>query len=299
MRTSKNTLLKITRAGIFALLSASIMSGSSYAEVENPHQQPCSSADYFKYQHRVKTEPVEGSPDELLILAEQYLSVCQARPEAGRVALKAARNALDTGNAQKAQLYFDLARSRWAVFQRQHRLDYMTTLILNGDAPLAWELRDEEIDLWLSKLSDDQLGEIETIRMRDGLVYKVTYDVFDPAFRETVAWIAVPFGDGFPATISLSSEKSLIGLLKLSLGNEAEGLKQLRLRRCHGSDLLWSDTQGISEQDADEMAIEVAKAYLANPDRVEPSKPHQPIATCFDVDRLLIAPDLETATTRY
>lgn len=299
MSISKKDIFAIICAIVAGLISTLLAHTHSFAQTPDNPSPTCSSADYIDYRYRLKTEPVEGAPAELLAVAEAFLETCNTRPEAGRVALQAARNALDTGDAEKALAYFDMARKRYAAFKQQDRLDYITTLVLNGQTALAWSLRDEEINLWLDELYDDGLAEVETIRLRDGLVHKVTYHAVDSSRRETVAWLAAPFGSGFPATISLSSEKAMISLLKLRLGDAANGLQQLILRRCHGQNFLLSDASGISAEEAQRKAMATAKAYLRNPDGVFKTRPDQPIATCYNMDRLFIAPDPKTATPLY
>lgn len=299
MSEKQKSLLRALCALMAGLVSVLLADRHSLAQTRTEKAPACASIDYIDYQALRRTAPIEGTPAEYLALAEAFLERCAARPEAGRVALQAARHALDTGQARKALDYFNMARIGFASFQRQDRLDYMTALILNGEAPLAWAMRDAEIALWLEKLAFDGLASVETIRLRDGLVYKIVFDAVDPARRESVAWLAAPFGAGFPATISLSADKALIALLKLRAGEAATGLQQLKLRRCHGQDTLASQIDAMTETDAHDRAMAAAKAYLAQPDHVQATAPGQPIATCYHAERLFIAPDPETATSLY
>lgn len=299
MSTRVKSVLKIFCAILAGLVSALLGQTYSFADVAQASTPPCSSADYLAYREELKTVPIEGTPQEHLLLAESFLSKCANRPEVGRVALEAGRNALDSGDAKRALGHYNTARARFGAFQQQDRLDYMTTLILNGEAELAWRLRDEEIKVWLEKLEDDGLAVVKTTRVRDGLIYKVTYEGVDPVRRETDAWLLAPFGAGFPATISLSADQTLAALLKIRLGERAAGLQQLKLRRCHGQVTLMSQADGISMSNARARAMAAAKAYLANPDGVLKTEKDQPIATCFHTDRLFIAPDPETAELLY
>lgn len=299
MSEQKKTYLRYFCAAMAGLVSTLLGYTQAFAQNAPDAPPPCSSADYTNYLSDLETVPIEGTPIEYLGLSEDYLQRCAKRPEAGRVALRAARHALDSGNGEKALSYFDMARARYASFRQQNRLDYITALIVNGQADLAWSLRDEEIQLWLDKLEHDGLADIETLRLRDGLVYKVTYDAVDPTRRETVAWFAAPFEAGFPAMISLSSEDAMVGLAKIRYGEAGAGLKQIKLRRCHGVKTISSQIQGITEEAAHNIAMKAAKAYLAAPDGVAASQQGRPIATCFNVDRLFIAPDPETAQTLY
>ena len=299
MSEKQKTYLRYLCAAMAGIVSTLLGYTQAYAQDGSNPPPHCSNTDYTNYLSDLATVPIEGTPIEYLTLAEDYLQRCATRPEAGRVALRAARNALDAGDAEKALSYFDIARERYASFRQQDRLDYITTLLVNGQQGLAWSLRDEEIQLWLDQLDYDGLADIETLRLRDGLVYKVTYDAVEPTYRETVAWFAAPFDAGFPAMISLSSEDAMIGLAKIRYGEAAAGLKQIKLRRCHGTKTISSQIDGITEEDAHDIAMTAAKAYLAAPDGVTPSPQGQSIATCFNINRLFLAPDPETAQTLY
>lgn len=303
MSQNQKVLLRWVCLVLAGFVSTLLAHTHSFAQsgdtASRPDTAACSSLDYIDYQTSLKTEPVEGAPEEYLRLAEAFLNRCSARPEAGRVALQAARNSLDTGDADKALIYFSLARARFAVFGQQARMDYMTTLILNGQQALAWNLRDLEVEVWLDQLAEDGLASVETIRARDGMIYKVTYDAVHPVRQERLAWLAVPFGAGFPAILSLSSDQELTALMTLRAGEAASGLQQLTLRRCHGRDTLASKLDGIREEDAHANALKHAKAYLARPDSVRPRAPGRPIATCYHVDRLFLAPDPKTALSLY
>ena len=299
MSISKKDVLAIICAIIAGLVSTLLAHSHSFAQTPDDAALVCSHTAYSDYRHRLKTEPIEATPAAHLAIAEAFLDTCGTRPEAGRVALQAARNALDVGNAQKALTYYDMARKRFAAFQQQDRLDYITTLALDDQERLAWSLRDEEIDVWLDELYETGLADVETVRLRDGFVHKVTYNAVDPSRNETVAWLAVPHGAGFPATISLSSETAMIALLKLRVGDAANRLQQLKLRRCHGQDFLLSEADGINEDDAETKAMAAAKAYLRRPDGVRKTAPGEPIATCYNLDRLFISPDPATAKPLY
>ena len=294
----KNTLrvLCATTAGFIAALLAHT---HSFAQTMTGAGQPCSSQDYISYLASLDDEGIEGTPLEHLALGQAFLAKCGTRPEAGRVALRTARNALDAGFPEQALSYFDQARRGFASFRQQDRMDYITALALNGQEDLAWSLRDEEVESWLGRLDHDGLATVETIRLRDGLVYKVTFDAVDPKRREPVAWLALPFGAGFPATISLSSEEAMIALAKIRYGEAGSNLKQVKLHQCHGQVTLINDLDGLSETDAHTIAMEAATAYLAAPDRVAQTNPGQPIASCFALERLFIAPDPATAETLF
>lgn len=299
MSEKQQRILSLICAAMAGIIATLLAHTHSFAQTVEHTPAPCSNQDYIAYLASLESQTIEGTPAEHLALAEAFLSKCHARPEAGRVTLRAARNALDSGLPEKALSYFDQARASFASFRQQDRMDYMTALILNGQEDLAWQLRDEEVNVWLDKLDHDGLAHVETLRLRDGLVYKVSFDAIDPKRRESIAWLALPFGQGFPATISLSSEDAMIALARIRYGEAASRLKQVKLRRCHGQVTLKNDLNDLSEADAHLIAMEAAKVYLSAPDGVLETEPGQPVATCFGLNRLFTAPDPETAKPLY
>jgi hypothetical protein len=295
MSENRKTVLHLICAIVAGLVATLLAHTHSFAQENITDTEPCSQQDYITYLDGLKSHTTEGTPLEHLQLAEAFMAKCRDRPETGRVALRAARNALDAGRSEVALSYFDQARLSFASFTQQNRIDYITTLILNGQENLAWRLRDSEVHGWLEKLDHDGIASVEIIRLRDGLIYKATFDAVDPKRRESLAWLALPDGAGFPATISLSSEDAMIALAKIRYGKAGNSLKQIKLRKCHGQVTLLSDLNDLSETKANTIAMAAAKAYLAAPDRVAKTEPGQPIASCFDLDRLFIAPDPNTA----
>lgn len=278
-------------AGAVALL----LGHDAYAETE----AACSPADYRAYQDALISPSIEGAPHELLEISEGFLHDCPARPEAPRVALAAARQALDSGDAGRALEHFQTALEGGVYFPHQSRMDYITANLANDNDALAWQLRDAEITHWFEELTETGMARIEQIRLRDGLVYRMEFDAVDPGRRVHLAWMAVPFGPGFPVTITSQSEAQLIALLSLRAGPAAESLEQLVLNRCRGRETLYSTLNGLDESDAERRAMEVIKIYLANPDRLEARPAGLPMATCFATDRVFIVPDPVTAVPAY
>ncbi len=287
-------------AGIISIILAHTHSFAAPTQLEDETKPKCDTAGYQSF---IETrDSIQYSDDLLgqLALSKSFLLACPSRPEKGQLALHTARLALDTGQPAVALQWFETAKRTETVFHRQARMDYITTLILEGQPDKAWLLRDAEITRWLDALDETGFADVEIIRLRDGLIYKVTFNAVDPALRETLVWLAHPFGDGFPASISLSSDRTIIELTKLRDPVRAAGLQQLRLNRCHGRDTLMSEVTGIDESIANDTAMAAAERYLAQPDgvRLDYDK-GKPIATCFLLDRLFVLPDPAKAVPVY
>lgn len=267
----------------------------SFAELT----QTCTPAHYTEYTNALHNPDMEGSPQDLLAISEAFLIGCPDRPEAPRVSLDAARHALDSGLGQRALLHFENARKAGAYFPHQSRMDYISALVINAQPQPAWRIRDREVAQWLETARDQGLATIHATRLRDGLVYKLTFDAVDPSRRVRIAWMAVPFGAGFPATLSLEADAQIMALMHLSRGAAATDMEQLVLNRCHGRKTLTTSLTGLDDIATETQAMAIAKAYLERPDEVGSSAAGKPIATCFNTERVFIAPDPQTAVPVY
>lgn len=257
-----------------------------------PRQAPlCTNLDYAGYVHAQNNSTEEMTPAFALSLSESFLAKCPDRPEAGRVALSAASEALDAGDAEAASRHFQTALTRGAAFDQQARMDFMIMLLANGREVPAWKIRDAEIATWLEKLEDDGLTHIAERSVVGGSIYTLSFDEVDPVRRERLVWVAVPKGEGLPASVSLSSEVQLVELARLRVGPAAVNLEQIVLNRCAGRDTLSTSFSGYDEADIAKLAVDMLTDYLATPDTLEQSEEGQPIMTCLEVERLLVAPD--------
>lgn len=279
-------------AGLVALL---LSHSHSFAET----QASCSPADYRAYQHTKDNVQVEMTPQHALGLSEAYLVKCPARAEAGRVALSAAQEALDAGLADKALTYFQMATARSAAFDQEARLGYIIALLANGETETAWLLRDAEVAQWIAQTEEDGLARLDSVEVPGGVIHKASFEEVDPFRRERILWLAVPYGAGLPASVSLSSEIQYVEMARLHKGPAANGLQQLILNRCGERENLETRYDNLPEDDAHQRAITRLTDYLAAPDITAASNADGSIRTCHAPEHLFVAPDPMTAIRLY
>lgn len=287
-------------AGLVALLVGH--SHYSFADMESrkmSKSSQCTSLDYRDYIQEQSNSTVEMTPAVALALSERFMEKCPDRPETARVALEAASQALDAGNAQAASNHFQTALAHGASFDQQARMDYMIMLLANGQDDLAWKMRDREIGNWLEKLDEDGLTHVSVRPFTNGTIYTLSFDEVDPVRRERLVWVAVPKGEGLPASIALSSEVQLVELAKLRVGPAANNLQQVVLNRCAGRDTLSTTFSGYEESDIVKLANGMLTDYLASPDTLSPSDEGRPIITCLEMERILVAPDPASSIPVY
>ena len=275
-------------AGLVALL---LSHSHSFAQT----QASCSQADYRAYQQTKETAQFEMTPERALSLSEAYLAKCPTRPEAGRVALSAAGEALDADIGDKALTYFQMAAARGAAFDQEARLGYIIALTANGEQETAWLLRDEEVALWLAQTNEDGLARLEHIQVPGGTIHKASFEEVDPVRRERISWLAVPHGAGLPVSVSLSSEVPLVEMARLHKGAAAEGLQQLVLNRCGDRETLDTRYDSLPEDEAHLRVVTLLTDYLGAPDLTAAKNAR----TCYAPERLFVAPNPMTAIRLY
>lgn len=301
MRLKK--VMKFTGPIVAGLVT--LLVGHSYyafADIESNQATPapaCSSLDYINLQQDKATSTVEMTPSYALSLSEAFITRCPDRPEVARVSLTAAQEALDAGNAEAAYTHFHKALARGASFDQQARMDFMTMLLANGRDQLAWDLRDEEVALWLAKLDEDGLTRISSREFTNGTIYALSFDEIDPVRRERLTWVAVPNGPGFPASISLSSEVQLIALARLRVGAASRNMQQIVYTTCADRDTLSTTFTGFKEENVEKLANGMLMDYLAAPESLMERDEGDSITTCLTPERMLVAPDPATSIPTY
>lgn len=290
----------LVTAGLVALLVGH--SHYAFSEVDGGNTQTqaqCTSIDYADYLEAQNSKAIEMTPANALSLSEAFIEKCPERPEIARVALSAAREALDAGYAQAAATHFQTALAHQASFDQQTRMDFIITLLANGRDELAWQMRDEEVALWLNTLEADGLAQISARHFTNGVIYTLSFEEIDPMRRERLVWVAVPKGPGLLASMSLSSEVQLVALARLRVGAAAVNLQQVVFNRCEGRDALSTTFSGYEEDDISKLANGMLTDYLAAPDMLTTSDDGQPILTCFETERVLVAPDPSISIPAY
>ncbi|MEO1407279.1 MAG: hypothetical protein AAFV54_12435, partial [Pseudomonadota bacterium] len=222
----------------------------------------CTTQDYRAMEERLGDPSVEGTPAFRLSIMEAFVSMCPERIEMPLVARRAARAALDAGDAGRALALYQIAIYQGAPFDRSDRLDYITTLLETGASDRAWALRDQEVARWLEEVERRGIADIETDRLRDGYLHHISFKAVDPDFQQSDVWLAVPFAGGWPAAIVLGADQKRVALRQMVRGREAMTYEHLDLVRCRGRTTLTQNDGGLARIDTAAIAMETARSYL-------------------------------------
>ncbi len=279
-------LVFVLLTGIVTLLLAHQISFAVSKAEATPAPAICDGKSRKAYEDQRTSPDVELSPDYLLGIAEDFLSACQTRLHIQAVAKHAARAALDAGQTERSLPHFEIALKHGAVLSDAERLDYILSLWLNGRTEHAWTLRDELIEDWLVKAS--VIADISNIRLRDGIIYKISFPApFGPAQTRTL-WLAQPHGEGWPAAISHDADPALIALMSLRVGPRAQTMENLTLVQCRGRKIAARRFGEFEQTVTEETAMETLKAYLSQPQSPHFEDAGRPAAACYSTERLFL-----------
>lgn len=290
-RTRKFPALAITAA---ALLLAALANAGEGVKGD-PAEAPCSPADRAAFEETLADPATEITPAYALERATLYLARCAGAPGSGDIARRAARSALDAGEASRAIELYEQARAYGASFSRADRLGLIGALVAEGEDRQAWSLRDDEIRRWLFELERSGFAGISETRLPGGTLIHVRYSAVDPVLQQREAWLAVPDDGGWPVAIVRGADQARVALRRLVAGRRAEAYEHLDLVRCHGRETLLQADQGFAGAELGHVAAEAAAAYLAEPDMTMSAAPGEPLPSCFDTHRLFVSPDPRTA----
>ncbi len=251
--------------------------------------QPCSLQDATKWQVAITNSEVELTPHYIRFMTEAFLRSCPDRPEFASASRIAGIAAADTGDADAAIEHFrhagrlrDAQASFYAV---------ASNLAANQDLS-AWRYRDEMIETWRDRLDRHPMVSISSVKNEFGTIYQIHFAELDAETGARAAWVAVPTGPGWPATISFSNDRFQLALQKIRSGEDDPQARYIELNRCYGRRSLGRVDPRLSSVDFDGAAQAGLTAYLAAPDmQVEMSE--ITISPCFLHHRILPKPAIQ------
>ena len=233
------------------------------------------------------TEPdIEQTPEHILSVTEAFLEACPTRPEFAEASRIAGIAAADIGDVERAAQYFGQAGP-----MRDHVSNFyaMASLVAAGADAAAWRLRDQMIERWRLRLERHPHVSVDAEPTEYGMIYQVYFTQTDAERGLRAAWIGVPFGPGWPATLTFSDDPFRLQLRKVRAQEEAVEFQYVDLHRCSGRRALGQIATKLSVTEFDAAALASLSAYMANPD--QPSAHSSgPIAACVFPGRLLPSP---------
>lgn len=255
-------------------------------KIAEAEARTCSLNDVAAWQVSIASPEEEGTPAYIRKLTEDFIAACPDRPEiseAHRIAAMAAGWARDP---EGAAAHFELAG-----YQTDAETLFMhaSALIAVGQPERAWKLRDEAIEYWLSGIIRRSRGEVAIEQIAGGEIIHVRFRNTAAENRQTHVWIAKPDGEGWPASLNVSSEAQFNAFHRLSAGEDAGDLHLVRLHRCNTRRLLARMPGTLDEAGLADAARLALKAYLAKPDVPKDGD----FETCVFSQRIL--PDVSSA----
>ncbi|MDJ0919716.1 MAG: hypothetical protein QNI84_01200 [Henriciella sp.] len=243
----------------------------------------CSLRDVQAWQDQLTDPTEELSPPYILETTEAFLSQCPNRPEVAEASRIAGVSAVDNGEAKRALAHFD--RAGW-ISDRASLFAQAAAFLANREDEMGWIIRDEIIEAWLGELSRTPLITVDEIEAPGGVVYAVNFTRTDADSGLRAAWVAVPEAAGWPATLTIGSERRLNAFHRLRAGEEAATQSHIQLHRCRGRKLLAETEIDLSSLEFEQTAKLALTAYLANPDLYQ-HDPEGEIHQCYATHRLL------------
>ncbi|MCF6329659.1 MAG: hypothetical protein L3J02_07665 [Henriciella sp.] len=258
-----------------------------FPSIAEAQSDECSLRDVAAWQTQLLDPDEEITPAYILQATEAFMNRCPERPEFREASKIAAMAATETGDVKTAVAHFANAgrlRSDAARFY------HAAALLADGRDDQAWALRDTMIEDWRDELSHDPQVDVNTTQVAGGTIHSVRFMRPDQNTGIGAAWLAVPDGAGWPATLTIGSERQLAAFHKMRAGADASKLRHVDLYRCRGRRLLARAEAEFPVVEMESAAAVTMIGYLSRPDMLTMTQKGQPLETCLWPNRILPRP---------
>lgn len=244
----------------------------------------CSLRDVGAWQAQLVDREQELSPEYILEVTEAFLTRCPARPEVREASKVAGIAATEAGQAMRARHHFDRA----GILYEQRANFYKAAILLaTGEPDRAWALRDQLVADWLEDLSANPQVAVDTQAIHGGRMYTVQFARPDAESGIQTAWVGVPVGPGWPATLTMGSARQRTAFHRLRAGPDAVSRPHVDYYRCRGRRLLAQVEHSMAMSELDEAARTTLISYFSAPDAAHRTDREGTIGTCLWPWRLL------------
>ena len=227
--TVKTLFTKRVRRYLGAAIAAAVTTFVGLQAQSKAEAQTCTLSDATKWQLAITDTDVELTPEFIRFATESFLKTCPERPEYAAASRVAGIAAADMGDARAAVGHFRNAGPMRDVMSNFYAIAAHLAI---GEDRAAWRLRDRLIDTWHDRLDRHPMVSISKTDLEHGSVYQVHFVETADETGPRSAWVGVPTGPGWPATINFSSSRFQLALRKISEGGEAQA-RYIELNRCY------------------------------------------------------------------
>ena len=258
----KPLFTKRVRRYFGAALATAVTTFVAMQALSTAEAQACSLQDATRWQLAITDSEVELTPEYIRFRTESFLNACPDRPEYAAASRVAGIASADMGDARAAVRHFNNAAPMRDVMSNFYAI--AAHLAVNENVA-AWRVRDQLIASWSNRLERHPMVAISKVTLEHGTVYQVHFSQTPNGMGPRAAWVGVPSGPGWPATISFSGSPFQLALRQISQGGEQEA-RYIELNRCYDRRALGRLDPEMASVDFDGAAQAGLAAYLADPD---------------------------------
>ncbi len=228
-----------------------------------PGEQRCSLRDVSAWQIALNDPDQEITAEYRLGVTEAFLAHCPNRPERAEAHQVAGLAAMYAGLTERALKHFEQAEP---IYDTDILFAYAAILLQTGETDLAWHNRDRLIARWKTIAERRLAAPIEAMQVAGGTIYILDRGQYGTDLTHAHAWIAIPDGPGWPATLSVGTDRQLSAFRKLRAPEVQANMTVIDLYRCRGRRILARLDTAPAPSDLHATAIAAMTAYLAQPD---------------------------------
>lgn len=274
---------KRTRRYVSAALASAVTTFVAMQTYYKAHAQDCTIHDASRWQLALTDSQIEQTPAHIRAQTEGFLQACPSRPEYAEASRIAGIAAADMGDAKAAVAHFQNAG--W-MRDLQSNFYAISAYLAVGEDRAAWRHRDQMIQMWRNRLERHPKVSVVAEPAKRGMIYQVYFPKTDSDTGTRAAWVAVPYGPGWPATLTFSRDRMRLAFQKIRAGEADQDFRYVDLHRCRGRRSLGRIELALSVTDFDAAAKAALSAYLASPDLGLEHMENQ-VRTCVMAARLL------------
>ncbi|MFN3213365.1 MAG: hypothetical protein ACE37M_09690 [Henriciella sp.] len=279
----KKLLSRRTRRYIGAAIAAGVTSFIAMNTINKASAQDCGLQDAMDWQLALHDQQIEQSPEHISAVTEAFLDTCPDRPEFYDASRIAGIAAADLGEAKRAASHFANAGP---MTDRLSNFYAISTFLAAGETKAAWRQRDQFIEAWRTRLERHPHVSVHAEPTEDGMIYQLYFSQVDEDTGIQAAWVAVPFGAGWPATLTFARDPMRMAFRRARTGQDVADMRYVDLHRCFARRSLGQITTKLTRSEFDAAAQASLAAYLARPDRGH-GHPGSQIDICYSPARLL------------